>query len=394
MSRSPADWKRFRRVLCVRSDNIGDVLMTTPAIRALKQALPARNITLLTSSPGAGVARFIPWIDDMEVFDPPWYRHEHPDGRKDIRKVAEKLSEKNFDAAIVFTVFSQNPLANAMLCYEAGIPRIAGYCRENPYELITDWLPDNEPLHGARHEVQRQLDLVAALGATSTETGLSLSVPEERMPDARDALHAAGIDPDAPWLVMHPGASEARRRYPAEGFAMAAREIHSRLGSQVVVTGNADEAALAESIAESAGPGTCSVAGKLDMSAFIALVSLAPLVVSNNTGPVHIAAATGTPVVVLYALTNPQHAPWGVPNRVLPFSVPLENLSRNVLVRYAAERYFAGARGSAAPEDIVNAVIELLQGAQERPQSAELVTSRNASPGTVPSPELKIAGRT
>ncbi|MBW3567565.1 MAG: glycosyltransferase family 9 protein [Proteobacteria bacterium] len=393
MSRGLADWKRFRRVLCVRPDNIGDVLMTTPAIRALKQALPAREVTLLTSGSGAAVAQFVPWIDDIEVFDPPWYRHEHPNGREDLRNFAEKLSRRNFDAAIIFTVFSQNPLANAMLCYEAGIPRVAGYCRENPYELITDWLPDNEPLNGARHEVQRQLDLVAALGATSTEIGLSLNVPKERASDAREVLRAAGIDPDAPWLLMHPGASEARRRYPAEGFAMAAREIHSRLGIQVVITGSATEAARAESIAESAGPGICSAAGRLDMPAFIALVSLAPLVVSNNTGPVHIAAAVGTPVVVLYALTNPQHAPWGVPNRILPFDVPLENLSRNVLVRYAAERYFAEPRGSAAPEDIVNAVAELLQGAQDCPRGAELV-SPGASPGAIRSSELKIASRT
>lgn len=74
----------------------------------------------------------------------------------------DTLRDQAFDAAVVFTVYSQNPLPTAMLLYQAGVPRIAGYCRENPYGLMTDWLPDPEPLSEIRHEVTRQLDLVRA----------------------------------------------------------------------------------------------------------------------------------------------------------------------------------------------------------------------------------------
>jgi len=367
MERSFSEWKAFRRVLCVRPDNLGDVLMTTPAIRALKCAVEPREITLLTSHAGAAIAHHVPEIDEIEIFDPPWCRHEHVQhGGDALQEVVGRLAARRFDAAVIFTVFSQNPLPSAMLCYMAGIPRIAGYCRENPYELITDWIPDTEPLYGARHEVQRQLDLVAALGARPEQSVMSLQVPQDRMRTASAVLRDAGVQLERPWLLLHPGASEARRRYPAERFAAAARAIQARLGIQVVLTGSPDEAALAASIAQTAGTGVVSVAGRLDVSDFIALVAMAPLMISNNTGPAHIAAAVQTPVVVLYALTNPQHAPWRVPHRVLPFDIPSGARSRNVLVRYAAERFFAGSAGMTTPDDIVAAVAELLEGAANR----------------------------
>lgn len=361
MRRETSDWQEFDSILCVRPDNLGDVLMTTPAIRALRHAHRGRRITLLTSTAGASVARHIPEIDDLVVFDPPWYRHARTGGADAVARAIEDIRERKFDAAVLFTVFSQNPLPNAMLCYQAGIPRVAGYCRENPYELITDWLPDKEPLYGARHEVQRQLDLATELGARPDDTAMSLHVPADALATAEQVLEDSGIDMRQPWLLLHPGASEARRRYPPERFAIAARDIAECLGYQVVITGTSAEAPLAESIADCCDSDVVSIAGRLDMASFIALVNRAPLLISNNTGPAHIAAAVQTPVVVLYALTNPQHAPWRVAHRVLPFDVPVDALSRNVLVRYASERFFKGKAGMAAPGDIVAAVADLLE---------------------------------
>ncbi|HEX7048446.1 MAG TPA: lipopolysaccharide heptosyltransferase II [Gammaproteobacteria bacterium] len=354
------DWRKFRNVLCIRPDNLGDVLMTTPAIRSLKESLPGRSVTLLTSTVGAGIARHVPAIDDVMVFDPPWYKHDAGSGNDSILAITDDLKARQFDAAVIFTVFSQNPLPTAMLAFMAGIPRIAGYCRENPYALLTDWFPDKEPLYGARHEVQRQLDLATALGATPTSSNLSLRIPRRREDHVRSKLLAAGIEVGRPWLLLHPGASETRRRYPPERYAAAARELVDHLGMQVVLTGSKSERSLAASIASRAGDGVANLAGAFDMDELIVLVASAPLIISNNTGPVHIAAAVQTPVVVLYALTNPQHAPWNVPHRILPFDVPETSRSQNVLVRYASEKYFSGAAGMATPDDIVHAARELL----------------------------------
>src|SRR5262245_30889744 len=114
-------WGSARNILCVRLDNLGDVLMTTPAFRALRTTFPHSHLTLLTSSAGAEIARFVPEIDAVIEFDVPWAKQ--PGGASDERPVSELVSRlKTFDAAVIFTVFSQNPLPSVLLCYRAGIP--------------------------------------------------------------------------------------------------------------------------------------------------------------------------------------------------------------------------------------------------------------------------------
>lgn len=355
-----ADWSSYKNVLCVRPDNLGDVLMTSPAFRALKESVPGRKITLLTSRAGQSIARYLPEIDACIAFDIPWYKHENPGSARDLLKVVEEIKSRRFDAAVVFTVFSQNPLPTAMLCYMAGIPRIAGYCRENPYGLITDWVVDNEPLYVIKHEVVRQLELVKVLGAESRDDALSLSVSGRILAGLPMKLQSLGIKIHDPWLILHPGASEAKRQYPAELFAEAVKRITNDLGYQVLLTGVNSEWELAEYISGSCGKRATSLAGKLTLGELVALVKLSPLLISNNTGPVHIAAAVKTPVVVLYALTNPQHTPWRVENRVLPFDVPKHLRSRSSVIRYANEKYFSATPREVGPEEIVDAVKDII----------------------------------
>ncbi|HYH57102.1 MAG TPA: glycosyltransferase family 9 protein, partial [Anseongella sp.] len=200
--REPGSWDDFRNILCVRPDNMGDVLMTSPAIRALKNSGKDRKITLLTSGTGSRIAKFIPEIDDIIEFDLPWYKHEADSGAL-VSDLTEKLREGHFDAAVIFTVYSQNPLPTAMLCYLAGIPSIAGYCRENPYRLMTHWIPDEEPLYKIRHEVTRQIDLVRSLGAEPAQEELSLEVPQGAGEKALAKLRAAGLNTEEPWLIIH-----------------------------------------------------------------------------------------------------------------------------------------------------------------------------------------------
>jgi ADP-heptose:LPS heptosyltransferase len=128
-------------------------------------------------------------------------------------------------------------------------------------------------------------------------------------------LHGFGIDDIRPWVVLHPGATAASRRYPPAHWAQVANAL-ARDGCRLIFTGSGDESALIESI-RLCVPQSHSLAGQLDLGKLAALISLAPLVIANNTGPAHIAAAVGTPIVVLYALTNPQHTPWAVSSRVL-----------------------------------------------------------------------------
>lgn len=353
MAVSFPDWDSYQSVLCVRPDNMGDVLMTVPAIRALKQSVPDRKITLLTSSVGAAIARLIPEIDDVIVFDVPWVKNDAAHDPASIFTVVGQLKGR-FDAAVIFTVYSQNPLPAAMLCYLAEIPHVLGYCRENPYQLINCWVPDTEPLEEIRHEVDRQLDLVATIGAQTEDKKLSLQLTVEEREAVREKL-AQHIDLQRPWLILHAGVSEDKRLYPADKYTEAMRELVQR-GYQIVLTGSLSEHDYVETLREGIGDGAYNLAGAFSITELCAAIAEAPLLVSNNTGPVHIAAAVGTPVVVLYAMTNPQHTPWMVPSRVLYFPVPEDLKSKNRFL----QTFPGNAEPQASPEGIVQAVDELI----------------------------------
>ncbi|HYD56796.1 MAG TPA: lipopolysaccharide heptosyltransferase II [Burkholderiales bacterium] len=313
-------WRGVRNLLAIRLDSLGDVLMTTPALRAFRETLGCR-VTLLTSGSGAAAAPYVPEIDETLVFSAPWMKTARPDN--DFQLVND-LKNRAFDAAVIFTVYSQNPLPAAYLCYLAGIPRRLAHCHENPYHLLTDWVPDPEPAQFVRHEVERQLALAAAVACRSEEKRLSFRVP----PASRSRVRRKGLK--KPYVVVHPGASAPSRRYPPEHFAAAMDLVAGETGHAIVFTGDAAEEALVEGIRAAMRAPSRSLAGKLSLGELGALIEDAELLVSNNTGPAHMAAALGTPVVDLYALTNPQHTPWLVESRVLFHDVPCRNCYKSV----------------------------------------------------------------
>lgn len=349
-------WADARHVLCVRLDTLGDVLMTTPALRAIKEGRPDRRVTLLTSAPGAAAGRLVPEVDEVIVYDAPWLKASapRPSSAVDLALV-DDLRARRFDAAVVFTVYSQNPLPGAMLAYLADIPLRLAHCRENPYRLLTDWVKESEPEGGIRHEVRRQLDLVASVGLRPAHERLSLrpGPRDDRLADVE--LRRLGLG-RAPWLVLHGGATASSRRYPPESFARVARALVRDHGVAVVFTGAADETALIEQIRAAAAAPTHSLAGRLSLGALAAVIARAALVISNNTGPAHVAAAMGTPVVSLYALTNPQHTPWGVEARVLSRAVPCAYCYRSL----CPEGHHLCLRG-VPPEAVVAAALDLLR---------------------------------
>jgi len=241
-----------------------------------------------------------------------------------------------------------------MLAFMANIPLRLAHCRENPYLLLTDWLPEPEPDRLIRHEVRRQLDLVASVEYETATESLSLWVPPESQATAIAALEAAGVHPGDRFVVLHPGASAPSRRYPAKQFGAAAAALQ-RDAFPVVITGDTSEIELCEEVRQAAGTGSISLAGRLSLGELAAVINEATLLIASNTGPVHIAAAVGTPVVDLYALTNPQHTPWGVPNRVLNRDVPCRHCYKSV----CPEGHQSCLRG-VTPIEVVEAARQLL----------------------------------
>ena len=365
-------WPCAEHVLCVRLDSLGDVLMTGPAIRAIKGSRPGRRVTLLTSPAGVEAAALLPEVDEVIAYDAPWMKATAPRvaGRPDFALV-ERLAGTGFDAAVVFTVYSQSPLPAALVCYLANIPLRLAHCRENPYQLLTDWVADPEPGRLIRHEVRRQLDLVAAVGCRTTDERLSVRVDDRARREMLGRLHALGIAPDRPWVVIHPGATAPSRRYPPESFAAVACYLVEEEGWPVVFTGTAGERALVRGVQGAMGAPSHALVGELDLTRLAALLSCATVLIANNTGPVHVAAAVGTPVVDLYALTNPQHTPWGVPHRVLSHDVPCKYCYKSV----CPEGHHACLR-QVTPDSVIAATRDLVREVGASPPARDAAGTR------------------
>jgi len=315
-----ASWREARNILAIRLDNAGDVIMLGPALRAVKENLPAARITLLASPAGAAAAPLLPWIDEVIVHRAVWQDLGHLpfDPGREWRLVSD-LSGRGFDAALVFSSFSQTPHVPGYVCYLAGIPLRAGESKEFGGAALSTCLA---PAPDDLHQVERNLRLVEALGFAPRSRALTVAVPEEAFAGARRLLAGAGLDPDGPYAVLHPGASARARRYPAERLGAAARLLAER-GLPPLLTGVEKERPQVEA-ARASAPDTAALVGAASFAEYAALVARAAVVVCGNTLPLHLADALGTPVVGLYSGTDleSQWRPRAVPHALLRRPTP------------------------------------------------------------------------
>lgn len=320
-------WQAARRLLAVRLDGMGDVLMTEPALAAVRGG-GRRHVTLLTSDAGCQMGRLLPSVDEVIHYPAPWMKASAPrDAGLDLMMI-ERLRARGYDAALIFTVSTQSALPAALLCHLAGIRLRAAACRENPYQLLTDWIREEEPAV-TPHEVERQLGLVRHLGFAPRRVRMALRLRAEHRSGAVAALRRAGLRPERPWLMVHPGATAPSRQYPPQRFGLAVGRLVREDGWQAVVAGGPEDGDLMRTLRGAANAPTLSLTG-LQLGELAAAISMAGVFIGNNSGPMHMAAALGTPSVITYAQTNPQHTPWRATARVLQRDVPCANCLRSV----------------------------------------------------------------
>jgi ADP-heptose:LPS heptosyltransferase len=352
-------WSECKNILIIRADNMGDVLMSSPAIYALRQTFNAR-LTLLTSSRGYEAGLLNPDLDEVVSCDLPWVKTDDEPDPGQVSNLISLLSGYHFDGCIIFTVYSQNPLPSAMIAYMADIPLRLAYCRENPYGLLTDWVPDPEPYELIKHQVQRDLDLVLAIGATAVEKNMRISVDAEASGTALAKLKSVGLDAGQPYLLLHTSVSESKRHYPISAWASSAKKLAEELELPILLTGLAEDAGKLSLLEAAIGCRAISVAGLFSLAEFAAVIERAAVVISVNTGTIHLAAASQTPVVVLYAQTNPQHTPWMVPNVVLEYSIQQEQKSRNKIIEFVDSVLYSENTPLPGEAEVLAAVTQLL----------------------------------
>ncbi len=297
-----------RRVLVVRADSLGDVLLTGPAVRAVAAA--GADVTMLCSPIGAPAARLLPGLVDVMVDRLPWIDPEpEPADRATVDTLVDALASRSFDEAIIFTSFHQSPLPFALVARMAGIPVIAAISADFPGSL----LDVRHQVADDIHEVQRALSLVATLGYTlSCDDDGRLRVCRDRRP----AHVELACDPG--YVVVHPGASVPARAWEVDRL-VALVDAFVAEGRRVVVTGGASERELTARVACGPRTGVRDLGGTQELSELVEVIANAAVIVVGNTGPAHVAAAVGTPVVSLYAPTVPasRWRPWQVPHVLL-----------------------------------------------------------------------------
>jgi ADP-heptose:LPS heptosyltransferase len=291
--------------LVVRLDNAGDVLLAGPAVRAV--AAGSTRVTMLAGPNGAPAARLLPGVDEVLEWRCPWVDGDPaPVARDDVELLLAALAARHVDRALVLTSFHQSPLPTALLLRMAGVAWVGAVSVDYPgslldlRHLVDEMLPEPE----------RALSLVTAAGfglPPGDDGALAVRRP---LPDVSHLLPAGAF------VALHPGTSVPARAWPVDRFAEASRLLTDR-GHRVVLTGASSERLLTSHAV--AGTPATDLGGRTSLAELAAVLAVADVVVVANTGPAHLAAAVGTPVVSLFAPTVPaaRWAPYRVPHVLL-----------------------------------------------------------------------------
>lgn len=304
------------KILVVRLRLIGDVVFTTPAIGAIRRRFPGARITYLVEAPAEPVVRHHPDIDEIIVL-------ERPRGLARLRydmALARRLRASRFDLAIDF----HGGPRSGFLAWATGAPQRIGYELPGRGWCYTTRVPWTRSLVPPRHSVLNQWALLGPLGIDPpdrTRDAVTMPPDQEAAGRVDERLAAAGVERSARLIVLHVSAGNPFRRWPADSFASTAATLASQNPSRrIVITSGPSESAAAEAVAHRAralaGAAASRIVrtGEFDLAELRALVDRAALYIGGDSGPLHIAATTRTPIVGLFGPTLPERSmPWRDP---------------------------------------------------------------------------------
>ena len=305
------------RILLIRLRLIGDVVFTTPAIGALRRRFPHSQISYLVEAPAEPVVRHHPHIDELIIAARPRGVARWP---YDLQ-LARRLRAARFDVAIDF----HGGPRSAFLTWATLAPQRIGYALPGRRWCYTTRVPWTRSLVPPRHSVLNQWDLLTPLGVEApdrTRDAVTMNADLRAEASVEHRLRAAAIADEAPLIVIHVSAGNPFRRWPASSFATVAAELaRDDPRRRIIITSGPSDAAAAEAVAEEArrlaGDAAASIVrtGEFDLSELRSLVGRAALYIGGDSGPLHIAATTRTPVVALFGPTLPERSmPWRDPN--------------------------------------------------------------------------------
>jgi ADP-heptose:LPS heptosyltransferase len=329
-----------QRVLVIRLDEIGDVVLTTPLLRELRRNLPRAWITLVVKKTVYNLVANCPYVNEVLTFDwqAPLWRLYYTHLWRAWRLARRHLRPRRFDLALVPRWGYGDYYFAKPLAYLSGARGRIGFSEQcsNPDllesagdRLLTQALHHREP----RHEVRRSLDLLEYLGGTVQDDSLDLWLTSQEREEARQRLTRQGLGPGDLLISLGPGASRIERQWPLSQFAELGSWIIRTYGARLLVVSGPGDEPLGQTLAQTLGDGVINLAGKTTLRQTTALISQSQLYVGNDSGPMHLAAAVGVPVVEISSFPGPgqplhprspaRFGPWGVPHRILQPAGPV-----------------------------------------------------------------------
>lgn len=279
-----------RKILIRATNWIGDAVMTTPALRAVRSAFPAAEIVVVANPPVAELLGAHPWCDRLIVYD----KKGMHGGLRGLLRFCKALMSERFDLAILF----QNAVEAAIIARLARIGIRAGYNTDGRGLLLTHSVRVSEDVRRLHH-TEYYLNMLEGLGIPAIGTKLLLKCTEEEISWADRMLGSRH------WAAINPGAAygSAKRWYP-ERFAQVADSLVNDFGFAVLLTGGPGEAEIGEAIAVRMGSKPLNLVGKTSVRQMMALLSRMRIVVTNDSGPMHVAAAFDRPIAALFGPTD------------------------------------------------------------------------------------------
>jgi heptosyltransferase III len=284
-----------RNILAIKLRYLGDVLLATPTLHALKTAYPAARLSVLVNRGTEAVLRANPDVDEIILID-----------RGSIvqqTRFVWEIRRRRFDTVVDLTDGDRA----AFLTWISGASVRIGFNAEERWTgrcYTTVVRPD-----AGVHRIERDMAAVLPLDAAIPNGVPRLRLTPEEHAAAEELAAQLGFSKDRPWVMIQPGARYWFKAWPPERFAELADRLNDRFGCQIVVGGSPEEESLTQSVVRQAKSRLLSIAGRSDVRTLAALLKRSALFVGNDTGAMHIAAAVGTPVVGLFGPSNPRE--WG-----------------------------------------------------------------------------------
>ncbi|MCM8799574.1 MAG: lipopolysaccharide heptosyltransferase II [Candidatus Omnitrophica bacterium] len=295
--------EEYKRILIVRTDRIGDVVLSTPVIKTLRENFPSSFIAMMVSPQTKELIEGNPYLDEVIVYDK---EKEHKSWFSSMR-FSFKLKKKRFDLAIILHPTNRVHLVS----FFARIPKRVGYNRKLGF-LLTDKLTHTKQF-GEKHESEYNLDILRHLGIKKIFKELYVPIKKEAEDSVIDLFKKEGITEKDRILAIHPSATCPSKIWPAERFAQVADRLIKKYNFKVFIVAGAKDKEIAKNVLENMKYKAVDLSGALSLSELASLLKRCKLFISNDSGPVHISSALGTPVISIFGRNQLGLSPlrWG-----------------------------------------------------------------------------------